>query len=356
MARQCPDGSHAALLGMMRTLFLSLAVLVLSEQTLGDAPAPDGTKLSALDIAAAMDAAALHYGDLTIHYLCVNPDFPASSTRPSGTATYDVLYRCSPTDKRFYCDLRVVARDAKGLLLPHSSWYYEAVPDGVISFDGKATLVYRRPAGPGATPSADIYPGVPFDYVPMHQFDNILDAALHFTGPMSWGKLIQIPSSHFEVEGNEDVDGLKDIKLHGVNTDYGEFDLWVSLDRSFAAVKSEYKGNEGLERHWRKTLSDFTRLENGMWFPRKIFYEDLFRGYSSTYTVLSISSAKLGVQDFHPRLPPGTFVRDNVAHIAFVTGGEPATSPSTSEPSSEMDRHLDDFVDAANNQATIRNK
>lgn len=135
----------------------------------------------------------------------------------------------------------------------------------------------------------------------------------------SFSKMIL--SDDVAIEGEEDViSDHKTIKLSGaVFNGKGKMTLWLCPEFNFLPVRAKFVRNNDNKVMIDYKLSNFVKIDNGLYFPQKITIHGWDPGYEGIMTMEDMSTKPLPKDFFHPEIPPNTHVTDHLLKVSYTT-------------------------------------
>jgi hypothetical protein len=195
--------------------------------------------------------------------------------------------------------------------------------DCLVSFDGQSTTILDRKPNDindmkeGEAKKTVILRGYNKAFFPF-AFEDPHAKIWYFAGT-KLGDFIKEHSKEFRIESlSENINGVNAIKIIGnlrLKTGEMTMKLWVSPDLNFLPIKRQiYIDNKPSSG---TVLSDFVRLQNGLYYPTKIQSPDQLSEGSlprvvHMYKITRISTEMLSKDFFTPRIPPNTKVYKEV--------------------------------------------
>jgi hypothetical protein len=211
--------------------------------------------------------------------------------------------------------------DRKGEILDPVTNQSKVDPGDLTVFNRKTTLhLYRESdsSAPVSQMRAVIFPGRE-ERLGKNFVDTPYKYVYSYGAP--YGEIIKKSNDIKIVSQSEEVNGYKAIKLVGtVFSGVATMTLWLCPEMNFLPLKVQFvrhKDNRIMQGY---STSDFVKLPNGLFFPKKITFGDPnSSAHWTTMTISDISIDPIPEEFFQPSLPPNTHVTDHVLSIAYTT-------------------------------------
>jgi hypothetical protein len=218
----------------------------------------------------------------------------------------------------------------------------------LLSFDGKDTLILNK----GKTDRRGYlrawrYPRKETVDYPK-PIEQPLTRVMGIEGK-SWATLLRATDFTASVASSESLDGISTDKIV-LNSSNGRMriTLWVAPDRSFLVLHSRIDliDETNKESLWEdRKLGDLTQLSSGLWYPGKISSTYDPQGkIASRFEFTKIDDAPIDDKFFHPELPQGVLMIDQVNKVVYNLGPQKEILGNIGEAN---DQTLDKFVEAA---------
>jgi hypothetical protein len=221
--------------------------------------------------------------------------------------------------------------------------------DNIAAFDGTTTTILETTRDRNGQCWAEIFRGKKVGV-----FDNLVQVphfwlfraspVMTYAQVLSEGKFKVLPTR--ELIGN-----IPCIRVSGQAMG-SDFDLWLDPSKSFLPMKSRVKlSSPGVEAFFlTQEVFDPVKLENGMWYPKRIRRGNLeTKNKFVTYDITEVSARPLRRESFEVRFPAQTKVNDMITKQVYVTVGETARPSATTQDAKQAEDSLKKYVDDARN-------
>ncbi len=265
-------------------------------------------------------AAEAQFADLRIEYSTTRrnwrePNQPFEKTQ----AIY--VHKTDPNQKKDkglrYFDFQVFLVDpnAKGEKL---------LEDTLTSFDGERTIVLDRKVESGKAKKGFIFADYASKYFSSYHKDP--HTKIWYFGGKPIGEILKENKNTFRIESDTEIlNDIPTMKLAGQILD-GKvtMTLWVSPERNFLPLKTQFAKSDGERLFMGTTLLDLAKLPNGIWYPKKIQspavpLTDPNPAYFLIYEIKNVSFEPISAEFFTPDFPPNTKVYDDILKVSYTT-------------------------------------
>lgn len=302
-------------------LLILLFVSVFLMYLLYNATAIAGTPTYSVDtIVEGLLAAEAQFADLQVDYIASRrnwrePNQPFEKTQ----ATY--AHKTDPTQKE---NKRFCYFDLKVFLVDPNSKSSKLLENTLVSFDGERTIVLDRKAESGKAKEGFIFAGYTSKYFQSYHKDP--HTKIWYFDGQPIGQILKQNRDTFRIVSKSEIlNGISTAKLvgtiwHGKLT----MTLWVSLERNFLPLKTQFAKSDGERLSMGTILLDLVKLPNELWYPRKIQspevpLTDPNPAYFLTYEITKVSTEPIPEGFFNPEFPPDTHVIDDILKVSYTT-------------------------------------
>jgi hypothetical protein len=188
----------------------------------------------------------------------------------------------------------------------------------LVIYNGTTTLQYYNKSDSTVQSGqrrVEIFPGRN-DRLMKHFVNNVHMSIWGFGD--SYGNIIK--ENNFNVVDQIAVlRGYRTVKLAGsFSKGNGQMTLWICPELNFLPIKVEMIRLSD-KTDTIRTLSDFIKLSNGLYYPRKVVFNDPNSKYWAEMAISYISIEPLAQDFFKPVLIDNTHVSDHVIHRSYTT-------------------------------------